>query len=165
MTPTRAIATLGGIGRLPMAPGTWASLAALPLAALIHGALSFPGLLAATLGVLVVGGWAVAQDLRTRDEADPAEIVIDELAGQWIALFPLSGGLWWMGADPAIFPWPGWVAGFALFRFFDIVKPPPVRWADRVPGALGVMLDDVAAGIMAGAVVMLAAAVAHGWLG
>ena len=67
-----------------------------------------------------------------------------------------------MGAAPSVFPWPGWVGGFLMFRFFDIVKPPPVSWCDR-PGHWGVMLDDVVAGILAGALMLLAAGVSHGW--
>lgn len=163
MRPARLIATGLGLGLLPGAPGTWASLAALPLAALLHRGGGFPLLLAATLAVLAAGLWAVAEETRGRDEADPAEIVVDEIAGQWIALFPLSAGLWVMGAAPHVFPWPGWVGAFLLFRFFDILKPPPVRWADRMKSPLGVMLDDVLAGLLAALVVLIAAAVAHGW--
>lgn len=163
MTAARLIATGFGAGLLPAAPGTWASLAALPAAMLLHRAGSFPLLLAATLAVLLLGFWAVSRELRGREGEDPGEIVIDEIAGQWIALWPLSAGLWWTGAAPHLFPWPGWVGAFLLFRFFDILKPPPVRWADRLPGAAGVMLDDVLAGLMAAAVLLLSAAVAHGW--
>ena len=73
---------------------------------------------------------------------DPSFVVIDEVAGQWIALLPA-------GLDPVLF-----VAGFLAFRLFDIWKPWPVSWADRdVPGALGVMLDDLIAGAYAAAVV------------
>ena len=61
----------------------------------------------------------------------------------WIALWPLSAGLWHAGADPWVFPWPGWVGAFLMFRLFDVWKPGPVGWADRQPGAMGVMLDDV----------------------
>ena len=64
---------------------------------------------------------------------------------------PLSFGLWHAGAPPALFPWPGWVGGFLLFRLFDIWKPWPVSWADRRKGPTGVMLDDVLAGADGGA--------------
>ena len=77
---------------------------------------------------------------------------------------PLSAGLWFAGAPPQLFPWPGWVSAFLLFRLFDIWKPGPVGWADRRPGPTGVMLDDVVAGLIAAALVTLLAALAHGWL-
>ena len=86
------------------------------------------------------------------------------MVGQWIALMPLSLGLWLAGTPPQVFPWPGWVFGFLLFRVFDIWKPGPVGWADRRKGPTGVMLDDVFAGLFAAATVTLMAGVAHGWL-
>jgi phosphatidylglycerophosphatase A len=98
-------------------------------------------------------------------DKDPSEIVIDEVVGMWIALWPLSAGLWHAGADPWVFPWPGWVGAFVMFRLFDVWKPGPVGWADRRPGSMGVMLDDVIAGLMAAAVVTLGAGVAHGLMG
>jgi phosphatidylglycerophosphatase A len=98
------------------------------------------------------------------DRADPPEVVIDEVVGMLIALWPLSLGLWWQGVPGDVFPWPGWVLGFIAFRFFDIVKPPPVRQAERLPGAWGVMLDDVVAGLLAAVLAAAAAIVAHGVL-
>ena len=89
-------------------------------------------------------------------------MVIDEVVGQWIALWPLSAGLWLGGAEPWLFPWPGWVAAFVLFRLFDIWKPGPVGWADRLHSPMGVMLDDVIAGVLAALMVAASAAVAHG---
>ena len=80
-----------------------------------------------------------------------------------IALWPLSIGLGQIGAEWHVWPWPGWVVGFLLFRFFDIVKPPPVNWAGRVAGPLGVMLDDIVAGVMTALIVVVAAGIAHGW--
>jgi phosphatidylglycerophosphatase A len=155
------IATVGGIGRLPKAPGTWGTLVAIPLAWLLHWAGGIVLLVAATLAVLIIGFWASKTYLAGRSE-DPSEIVIDEVAGMMIALWPLAGGLTHAGVEPHIFPWPGWIGGFLMFRFFDIVKPPPVSWADR-PGPLGVMMDDVVAGLLAGAVMLVAAGISHGW--
>ncbi|MEM9049680.1 MAG: phosphatidylglycerophosphatase A [Pseudomonadota bacterium] len=164
MRAARSLATVFGAGFLPKAPGTWGSLVALPAAWLLHG-IGGPLLLAlATLAVFLLGLWAVEQATEQVDEKDLPEIVIDEVVGQWIALLPLSIGLSWMGAAPWLFPWPGWLGAFVLFRFFDIVKPPPVGWADRMNTAFGVMFDDVLAGLMAAAVLTLAAAVSHGWL-
>ena len=163
MTPLIAdrIATVLGIGRLPGAPGTWGSLAAIPLAWSLHYLGGFALLAAATVAVTALGYWASKVYLAGRQE-DPSEVVIDEVAGMLLTLWPLSAGLSMAGTDPGVFPWPGWVGGFLLFRFFDLVKPPPVNWADR-PGPLGVMLDDLVAGALAAALMLLAAGVAHGW--
>jgi len=161
---SRLVATFFYVGLLPWAPGTWGALAALPLGYLLHRMGGFPLLALATLALFAAGWWATARETAGGGDPDPGEIVVDEVVGQWIALFPLSAGLWAMGAAPAIFPWPGWVGGFLMFRLFDIWKPWPVSWADRRPGAMGVMLDDVLAGVMAAIVVMIAAAVSHGYL-
>ncbi|MCA8869946.1 MAG: phosphatidylglycerophosphatase A [Rhodobacteraceae bacterium] len=156
------IATVFYVGRIPLAPGTLGSLVALPLAWLLHYLGGFPALGLASLAIFLLGWWATASYTRGRDNHDPGEVVIDEVVGQWIALWPLSLGLWLMGADPAVFPYPGWIGGFLLFRLFDIWKPWPVSWADRQPTAFGVMLDDVLAGLMAAICLAAAAAVAHG---
>lgn len=158
----RAITSFGFVGLIPLAPGTFGSLAALPVAYLIHVAGGFPALAAATACVFGLGWWATAAFTAGGGNPDPSEVVIDEVAGMWIALFPLSAGLWFAGADPRLFPWPGWVGAFVLFRLFDILKPWPVGWADRLHTPLGVMLDDVLAGLMAAILVSIAAWVAHG---
>lgn len=158
------IATFLYVGRLPFAPGTFGSLAALPFGYLVHRFAGFPGLAVATLALFALGWWATAAETRGRDDHDPGEIVIDEVVGQWIALWPLSFGLWHAGVDPAIFPYPGWIGAFLMFRLFDILKPWPVSWADRKSTAFGVMFDDVLAGLMAAIVVMVAAGIAHGRL-
>lgn len=157
----RLIVTGGGLGLLPRAPGTWGSLGALPLGWVLHGLGSVWLLMGVTVALFALGVWATAQYLNGGAE-DPSEVVIDEIVGQLIALWPLSWGLTMLGSAPWLFPWPGWVGGFLMFRFFDIVKPPPVSWLDR-PGAWGVMLDDVAAGVLAAGVVLLAAGISHGW--
>jgi len=159
----RWVATVGGIGHLPGAPGTWASLATVPLGWGLHALGGFWLVAPVTLGVIGLGVWATARYLDGRED-DPSEVVIDEVAGMLIALWPLSLGLTIMEADPETWPWPGWVLGFLLFRFFDIVKPPPVNWAERVPGAWGVMLDDLVAGALTAALALIAAGVAHGWI-
>lgn len=158
---SRLIATFFMVGRIPVAPGTFGSLAALPLAYLLHRFTGFSGFAIATIAIFFIGWWATAAATRGKGDHDPGEIVIDEVVGQWIALWPLSFGLWWIGTDPAIFPYPGWIGGFLMFRLFDIWKPGPVGWADRRHDALGVMLDDVIAGILAALVVSIAAVLAH----
>ena len=156
----RAIATVGYAGLLRPAPGTWGSAAALPLAALVWW---LGGALALTIAcgiAYALGLWATAVCIEGTDDKDPSEIVIDELAGQWIALLPVAWGAERVGAS-AFDLWPGWVAAFVLFRLFDIWKPGPVGWADRMGGATGVMLDDVVAGLLAALGVVALAALAH----
>jgi phosphatidylglycerophosphatase A len=155
-----AVATLGGLGRLP-APGTFASLATLPLAWALHATGGIVLMVVATAAIWLVGWWASIEYLAGRVE-DPPEIVIDEVAGQLVALWPLSWGLTAAGAESHVWPWPGWMGGFLLFRFFDIVKPWPVSLANR-PGAFPLMIDDIVAGAIAGMLMLLAAGVAHGW--
>lgn len=162
MTAARAIATCFGVGDLPGAPGTWASALAIPLAWALHTTGGFYALGLATVGMAGLGYWATARYLDGRAD-DPSEVVIDEVVGMMIALWPLSIGLSYMGAGWDVWPWPGWVLGFLLFRFFDIAKPPPVSWADRMKGPLGVMLDDIVAGALTALVAVVAAGVAHGW--
>ncbi len=157
----RFITTIAYVGRAPFAPGTFGSVVAIPLAYLLHRTTGFPGLLTATIAMFLVGWWATAQATRGQDNHDPSEIVIDEVVGQWIALMPLSAGLWHAGVDPAVFPYPGWVLAFALFRLFDITKPWIVGRADRMATPLGVMLDDVLAGVMAGVIVGAAGGLFH----
>lgn len=161
---SRVIATFGYVGLLPRAPGTFGSLAALPLAWLLHWAGGFPLFLGATLLVFVVGLWAAGREIAGDGKSDPPEIVVDEVVGQWIALFPLSAGLWMQGMPGYVFPYPGWIGAFVMFRLFDICKPWPVSWADRRPGAIGIMLDDVIAGAIAAFLLAFTAAVAHGAL-
>ncbi len=162
---SRALATVFGLGYLRPASGTLASAVAILIGYLLHATLGFPGFALVTAAVTVLGLIVVGQVLRHSIDQDPSEVVIDEVAGQWIALLPVSAGFWNAGLDPWTFPWPGWVGAFLLFRLFDIWKPGPVGWADRRPGALGVMLDDIFAGMMAGAVVLLAAGLYHGLAG
>jgi phosphatidylglycerophosphatase A len=161
---TRLIATFGFVGLLPGATGTWGSLAALPTGYALHLAGGPVLLLAAIVAGYALGFWATRVETFEQHDLDPAHIVIDEVVGQWIALLPLSAGLWFAGAPPHLFPWPGWVSAFLLFRLLDIWKPGPVGWADRRHGPTGVMLDDVLAGGIAALMVMAMAAVAHGWL-
>ena len=158
----RGIVTAGGVGLIPLAPGTFGSIVAIPLAWLLHMVGGIWLVVIATVAIFAIGLWASAIYLQGRKE-DPSEVVIDEVVGQMIALWPLSWGLTIAGTDAHVFPWPGWLGAFLAFRFFDILKPPPIRWVDR-PGAFGVMMDDVVAGLFAGAAVFITARIAHGGL-
>ena len=158
------IGTVAGVGYLRPAPGTWGSLVALPMAWALHALGGFPLLLVATLVTFVKGIWATGVMTRDSDDHDPSEIVIDEVVGQWIALMPLSYVAWGRDLDITAL-WPGWLAAFVLFRLFDITKPWIIGQADRRGDAMGVMLDDVLAGIFAAIGVMALAGLAHGVLG
>lgn len=151
------------VGYLRPAPGTWGSLVALPLAWALHQLGGFPVLMLAAAVYFALAWWATARMTADGDDHDPSEIVADEVVGQWIALFPLSFAAWNRGLDILVM-WPGWVAAFVLFRLFDIWKPWLVGWADRRGDALGVMLDDVIAGVFAAVGVLALAAFAHGVL-
>lgn len=137
MDAVRAIASLGGVGFLRPAPGSWGSLAVMPLA-------FFPPWVALLAAVFftTLGYWALTRLPETGD--DPGWVVIDEAAGQSLALAAATG-------------WLSVLLAFALFRLFDITKPGPVGWADRRKGPVGVMADDVIAGAMAAAVLLLLA--------
>lgn len=140
------IASGGGVGLFPSGPGTAASA----MAVLV----GFPVLRAspwwivlAILAAAAAGWWAI---LNLRALHDPGWVVIDEFAGQWLALLGLSGA--GAVADPR-----GAVLAFVLFRMFDIAKPGPIGWLDRRKGvAWTAMADDLAAGAAAGALTWLA---------
>jgi phosphatidylglycerophosphatase A len=157
------IGTVFGVGYIRPAPGTWGSLVALPWAWLLHALGGFPLLLLGVIAAFLKGWWATSKMTEGSDDHDPSEIVIDEVVGQWIALLPLSYAAW-SNDIPVHVMWPGWIAAFALFRLFDIWKPWIISWADRRGDALGVMLDDVIAGVFAAIGVMFLAAFSHGVL-
>lgn len=159
----RLLATWFGLGRLRPAPGTWGSAGAIVLGLGIDHLLGFWALVAATAAVIATGFWAVAEATRASPDKDPSEIVIDEVAGQWVALLFPAAAFWSRGLeDWALAAWPGWVAAFVFFRLFDIWKPGWVGRMDRRGDAPGVMLDDLVAGVFAGLAVMLAAGLWHG---
>ena len=142
----RLIATVCGIGYVRPAPGTVASLIALPISWMIAFYAGRFVLLAASILVLAVGTWASELYSASTRTADPSECVIDEVAGQWItcAFAPVSI--------------PAYVLAFVLFRAFDIAKPWPISRFEALHGGLGIMSDDVVAALIAGAIV---AALAH----
>lgn len=141
------VATLFGIGRLHPGPGTWGSAATVLLWALVAHSLQpaarTPVAIVVVALVILIGIPAATRVSRAHATKDPQFVVIDEVAGQLIALIavPLS--------------WKTFLAGFILFRVFDIVKPPPVRQLERLPEGTGIVLDDVAAGLFAFAVMQL----------
>ncbi len=155
------VASVAGLGRLRPAPGTWASAAALPAAWALHAA-GGPVLLAlAAAAAFAAGLWAAARVIAATAERDPPWVVIDEVAGMWIALLPVSAGAALTGAE-VLRLWPGWVLAFLAFRLLDIWKPGAIGRLDRRGDALGLMADDAAAGFGAAGLVLLAAGLAHG---
>ena len=140
------IATGAGSGYLPKAPGTWASALTVLLWLLVGNFASFStGLYLLFVGIVFFVGVASAGAAeKLVDRPDPGLVVIDEVAGQLIALCAAP-------AQPLAA-----LAGFVLFRIFDIFKPFPIRWLDQhIHGGLGIMLDDVAAGLYTLAVLQL----------
>ena len=136
--PAVLLATWFGSGWLKPAPGTWGTLAALPFAWNIMTYFGQVGLWVATVVIFAVGIWASSVYCTLTDTHDSGEIVIDEVAGMWftLCLLPQHWGIY--------------AIAFVFFRFFDIVKPYPIRTIDRrVGGGLGVMLDDMVAAPMA----------------
>lgn len=158
----RLIATWFGAGDMKPAPGTWGSAVAVALGVVIHWIGSFPLLALATVAVTALGFWAVSHYTAGMEDPDRSEIVIDEVAGQWLALLFPSYGFWHAGLPSTEFPWPGWLAAFLFFRLFDIWKPSIIGRADRESGTMGVMMDDLWAGVFAGISVMICAGIYHG---
>ncbi|TAE82839.1 MAG: phosphatidylglycerophosphatase A [Alphaproteobacteria bacterium] len=133
-----ALATWFYSGKMPFASGTWGSLAALPCAWIMHDMWGAHSVFWASWGIFFAGIIISDQYLKLdcATSKDPKEVVIDEVAGQWLVLsiMPLSIT--------------AYAIGFILFRLFDITKPYPVSWADRkLSGGLGIMVDDMLAGI------------------
>jgi len=132
----KLVATGLGSGYSPIAPGTAGSIVGLLLFLPLAG-LAWPVQLAATAVLTLVGVFAAGRVARVVERKDPGLVVVDEVAGQWITLLALP-------VTPVTA-----LAGFLLFRVMDIVKPWPARDLERLPGGLGIMADDVAAGIYA----------------
>lgn len=137
------IATGGYTGRIPFAPGTAGSLVGIPIIYLLSK-FSWPVALTVSVLFILVAVWVAGEAERQLASKDPGCVVIDEIAGMVVTMLglPLSFGMV--------------TAGFLFFRIFDIVKPPPVRQLDRrMSGGWGIVLDDVAAGIMANIVLRM----------
>jgi phosphatidylglycerophosphatase A len=142
------IATVGGVGHAPFAPGTVASA----VTALTLGLLppSRPAIAVLLVAVIVVGTWAAQDAERSLGGKDPGAIVIDEVAGMTVAVVALP-------LTPAVL-----ILAFILFRVFDVLKPYPANALQRLPGGAGVMLDDLVAGLYA-LLLLLAARALVSW--
>jgi phosphatidylglycerophosphatase A len=148
------LATFFGIGRIPFASGTFASAAALPFG-IVLAMRGWQALVAASIVAVIVGIWACGQHAAKLGVTDPSECVLDEVAGQWIALVPIA-----LYARPL--DWQLYVLAFFLFRLLDVLKFWPMSAGERLPGGYGVMADDVLAGSIAAG--LLWVALANGWV-
>ncbi len=144
-----AVATCLGLGYSPVAPGTAGSLGALGIGIFLHHQYGWEraGFALLAAAALLPGIWAAQVTATSSGKKDPRLVVVDEAIGQWVTL-----------AGVTVFNWKSWAAAFLLFRLLDILKPPPVRKAENLPGGLGIVADDVLAGA-GGALVLYAA----GW--
>ncbi|MCU1336250.1 MAG: phosphatidylglycerophosphatase [Bryobacterales bacterium] len=136
----RLLGTFFFIGYVPKGPGTAGSLGALAVAWWLHTYEGIPaaGFAVYALLLLAPASWAAGRVAEDIGKKDPQIVVIDEVVGQWITL-----------AGAVTLNWKSWLAAFALFRVFDIWKPPPVRQLERIQGGAGIVMDDVMAGIYA----------------
>lgn len=152
-TLAHLLATAAYSGHFPIAPGTVGSAAGLIVWAAARAAGAGPvAEIALAAAFLVAGAWAATVVEQQTGTTDPGIVVIDEVMGMLVTLVA------------APFSWPVAVAGFFLFRAFDIVKPPPARALEKAHGGWGIMLDDLAAGIYAWIALRLLLMLAPGWL-
>ena len=132
------LATWFGVGKFRYAPGSIGSLTALPLAWWLSNSFGSQTLLSVSVILFIIGVWASENYANNIGQPDPGSVVIDEVAGQLFTLCFVTVDLWTL------------VAGFILFRFFDIIKPWPIYWVDRrIKGGFGIMLDDIIAATFA----------------
>ena len=137
------------------APGTWGSIAGMILAFILLNTIDLFTFCLILLFTTLVGFWATKHYIQHNSEkSDPSEVVIDEVIGQWIAVLPIGFTLKVTELSNKEL-WLVWLWAFVSFRFFDIIKLGLVGWADNLGGALGVLLDDILAGIAAGLTVIV----------
>lgn len=141
------IATCGPVGHIKIAPGSFGSFIAIPLLLLV-GNSSFQSIVLSSL-IFFAAVWSSGIVARDLGQHDPQVVVIDEVCGMLVSfvLIPID--------------WRTLVIGFFGFRFFDVVKPPPVRLLERVPGGFGIVLDDIAAGLYTNLVLQILVRYAH----
>ena len=141
-----------GVGYSPLAPGTFGSLVGVGIFLLLVWVIPANALIATVLIAIVVvtfaGIWAGTRTEQLSGRKDPGKVVVDEVAGQLIALFPLTLFAHWSSLAVML--------SFILFRFFDIVKPYPANKFERLKGGLGIMCDDLVAGVYGAVIVSIA---------
>lgn len=129
-----ALATVGGAGFFPFAPGTVGSAVAIGLY-LVTRTWSMPAQAGLLVAITAIGVWAAGVTAKYLNREDPGPVVIDEVAGQLVTLFMTGAGLW------------GAIIGFFVFRVFDIIKPWPAAQLEDLEGGVGIMADDLMAGV------------------
>jgi phosphatidylglycerophosphatase A len=149
-----AISTFG-VGYLPVMPGTYGSLVAVGIfwgfTQVVKGNALVAVVLVSIVVVTFAGIWAASRTEALDNRKDPSKVVVDEVAGQLISLFPLTLFAQWSIVAVII--------SFILFRFFDIVKPYPARRLEALKGGLGIMCDDLIAGVYAAVITSVVVAV------
>lgn len=135
------LATLGPVGYLPIAPGTWGTLATAIAVYFIH--VTEPVFIAIAVAITLTGIWASGSAERTIGSKDPASVIIDEVAGYFISVLFMPRTAVYL------------IVAFVTFRFFDIVKPPPIRGLQKIKGGMGIMVDDVVAGLFTNLIIQL----------
>jgi len=130
------LATVGGLGYAPVAPGTFGSAAGVGIYLLTRG-WPLGWQLALLVSIIVVGVWASTEAARHFAREDPGPVVIDEVAGQLVTYIGIAHAAGWIGI----------LVGFLIFRLLDIVKPWPANRFERLPGGAGIMADDIMAGV------------------
>lgn len=141
------VATWFGCGYFPKGPGTAGSAAAVVLAVVLHAATGSPGWIFGILSIVLfpLAVWAAGVTATVTGRKDPGLVVVDEVAGQWLTF-----------AGAGVLNWKTFLAGFVLFRLFDIWKPWPVRRLESLPGGTGIVTDDMMAGVYGALVLFLA---------
>lgn len=146
---SEAVLTFGYVGYLPKVPGTWGTAATVPFLFLIPADWNFVlTTLVAALVLFVIGVRLARNVVTVFGKNDPGPVVLDEVVGMLVAVA--------LSPRPT---WPWILAAFVLFRIFDITKPFPVRNVERIPGGLGIFMDDVLAGLYTNALLHLVALV------
>ena len=146
----KLISTFFYSGFLRPAPGTWGSVAGMISAYILFITINLFTFCLILFFMILVGLWTTKNYIEQNSKkSDPSEVVIDEVIGQWIAVLPI-GFILNVNELGVKELWFVWLWAFASFRFFDIIKLGMIGWADNLSGALGVLLDDILAGIAAG---------------
>lgn len=152
MNTKKLILSCFGVGFLPVSPGTWASLLTLLIFLVVHYFYPMPIISGSAVVIIMIVSSILCllfagEAEKQNDVKDPGWIVIDEVAGQAMALLPAA-----ITSQKVLV---SAVGAFVLFRIFDILKPPPIREIQHLDGGLGVLIDDLVAGIMAGTVLCI----------
>ena len=146
---SKFISTFFYVGFLRPAPGTWGSIAGVISAYTFLQLTNFLAFCFLLIFSILIGFWTTKKYIEQNPQkSDPSEVVIDEVIGQWIAILPI-GYIFQLEKTNTENLWIFWLWAFVSFRFFDIVKLGLVGWADKLGGALGVILDDILAGVAA----------------